>query len=827
MSEEAIDYMGRMKEIIRSKSHPIGIVGLGYVGLPLAMAFANKGYKVIGVDTNLRRVEDINAGVSPITDVKNVSLRRMVSKDFIKATSYHAELKKAFVIIMCVPTPLNKQKQPDLSYIEASSAEVGRCMYDGSLVILESTSYPGTTREVVDNILRDTGKDKKYFLAYSPERVDPSSRSFTLRNTPKLVAGIDEESAELAIQLYSNIVKKVVPVSRPEIAETAKVFENVFRNVNIGLVNELAMMCEKLGISVWEVLDGAETKPFGFMRFNPSPGVGGHCFTPETLVMTEYGPERIDTIKVGTRVLSKDGKLHNVLRVYKRWYSGDMVTLKARGLLPVTMTPDHNLYVAKDGRPPKNGRKHHPISGVSTVQVLSDIYKIRAGNASISNYTIWPHINYDNVIAPEYATTEYVLLAGWYLSQGNLDISYKQNGGIRSARIQIALNANNIDDVDSVKKLLPSVVNQVKITGGGYPVHESSVRVQDRGTCIVLRQGCTQLATMIQNDFGKYALFKRLPPWILWGKLDYARDILVGMFHGDGNSAKSVGALSYSTISPHLAFGAKILLDRLGIPATMKTQQHKNRKYIAYSINVSNGPHAVKLSKLLDFPLKCNPGSGRDMLLDREDGFIYHRVQSTKQNKYTGYVYNLWVDDTNNYVAPIGVVANCLPVDPYYLDLKANEVGFHSRFIRDALDINEGMPEYVVQGVAKVLNDNLGKSLSSANILVLGIAYKPDVGDIRESPSVEVLKLLLNAGAHVTYHDPYVNELIDPSLAYVRGDRELIDAVSRSDCVVMITNHSKYNYIKEKIIERANLFYDTRGWTRGLPDEGKIVRLGE
>lgn len=276
MTEEA-NWIDRMKVIIKNKTHPIGIVGLGYVGLPLAVTFAQKGYKVIGFDVDTKKTGDINYGISPIADVKNVTLGRLVRKGLLHATTDARALSRTFVIIICVPTPLNKNKQPDLSYVETSAEMVGRVMCKGALVVLESTSYPGTTRDVVAPIIERAGEGKKYFLAYSPERVDPSSRTFTFKNTPKLVAGLDTDATDLAVQLYETIVKKVIRVSKPEIGEIAKIFENVYRSVNIGLVNELALMCERLGLSVWEVLDAAETKPFGFNRFNPSPGVGGHC----------------------------------------------------------------------------------------------------------------------------------------------------------------------------------------------------------------------------------------------------------------------------------------------------------------------------------------------------------------------------------------------------------------------------------------------------------------------------------------------------------------------------------------------------------------------
>ncbi len=255
------------------------IIGLGYVGLPLALAFAKAGLKVLGVDIQQRRVDWVNNGQSYIADVDSKVLKEAVREGLLEATTDQSRLKEVDAICICVPTPLTKTKDPELSYVISESEVVSRYLQKGQLVILESTTYPGTTREVMLPILERSGlkAGRDFYLAFSPERVDPGSKNYNVRNTPKVIGGIDVKSTKLATLLYSRIVDKVVPVSNPEVAEMTKVFENVFRNVNIALVNELTLLCEKMGLSVWEVIDAAATKPFGYMPFYPGPGIGGHC----------------------------------------------------------------------------------------------------------------------------------------------------------------------------------------------------------------------------------------------------------------------------------------------------------------------------------------------------------------------------------------------------------------------------------------------------------------------------------------------------------------------------------------------------------------------
>lgn len=271
--------MEQLEERLKNKTAKVGVVGLGYVGLPLAMAFAEAAFRVLGFDTQQKKVNSVNQGESYIADVDSVRLRTVIAKDCLEATIDQKRLKEVDAVCICVPTPLTKTKDPDLSHVIKEAEEISKHLQREQLIVLESTTYPGTTQEVVLPILECSrlkgGLD--FYLAYSPERVDPGNKKHTIRNTPKIVGGINSESTRLAELLYRQIVDTVIPVSSPKVAEMTKVFENVFRNVNIALVNELTQLCEKMEVSVWEVINAASTKPFGYMPFHPGPGVGGHC----------------------------------------------------------------------------------------------------------------------------------------------------------------------------------------------------------------------------------------------------------------------------------------------------------------------------------------------------------------------------------------------------------------------------------------------------------------------------------------------------------------------------------------------------------------------
>jgi UDP-N-acetyl-D-glucosamine dehydrogenase len=277
--------MNRLKD----RTAVVSILGLGYVGLPLAVVFAEAGYTVIGVDPIQEKVDILNRGESYVMDVPTETVARLVKEGRLKATTDFSVLGKADAVSICVPTPLRKTGDPDLSFILNATEDLSKYVHPGMVVVLESTTYPGTTRELVLPKLMQEGRmeiGKDIFLAFSPERVDPGRTDWTTINTPKVVGGITPDCTEVAEAWYCSALEKVVPVTSTEVAEMAKLLENTFRMINIGLVNELAIMCNRLGVDVWEVIDAAATKPFGFMKFTPGPGLGGHCIPIDPLYLS-------------------------------------------------------------------------------------------------------------------------------------------------------------------------------------------------------------------------------------------------------------------------------------------------------------------------------------------------------------------------------------------------------------------------------------------------------------------------------------------------------------------------------------------------------------
>ncbi|MEA3305286.1 MAG: nucleotide sugar dehydrogenase [Candidatus Omnitrophota bacterium] len=277
-----------LKNKLDTKSARIGVIGLGYVGLPLAVSFAEEGFEVIGIETNAKRVKSIKNGRSHIMDIDSEKVSKLVSNGLLDATESYSVVKKLDVVIICVPTPLSKTKEPDISYIIAAVKNIMKNRKRGQLYILESTTYPGTTEEILlPKFQGDSFRiDSDFFLAFSPERVDPNNRIYTTSNIPKVVGGVTKKSTSIAKVFYDHIVDHVVPVSSSRVAEMAKLLENTFRSVNIALVNELALMCEKLNVNVWEVINAAKTKPFGFIPFYPGPGIGGHCINIDPLYLS-------------------------------------------------------------------------------------------------------------------------------------------------------------------------------------------------------------------------------------------------------------------------------------------------------------------------------------------------------------------------------------------------------------------------------------------------------------------------------------------------------------------------------------------------------------
>jgi UDP-N-acetyl-D-glucosamine dehydrogenase len=291
-----------------------GIIGLGYVGLPLAVELGRAGFRVLGYDVSTRVVDGLNAGRSHIKDISDADLQEVLKAGRFEATADPARLAEPDAISICVPTPLGKYKDPDVSYIVAATEAVTATLRRGQAIILESTTYPGTTREIMLPALESTGLrvGEDFFLAFSPERVDPGNERYHTRNTPKVVGGITEACRRVCCALYQPAIDSLVPVSSTEAAELVKLLENTFRSVNIGLVNEMAIVCDKLGVNVWEVIDAAATKPFGFMKFTPGPGLGGHCIP----IDPHYLAWKMRGLNYKTRFIDLAGEVNTEMPVF-------------------------------------------------------------------------------------------------------------------------------------------------------------------------------------------------------------------------------------------------------------------------------------------------------------------------------------------------------------------------------------------------------------------------------------------------------------------------------------------------------------------------------
>ncbi|OGX30912.1 MAG: hypothetical protein A3D27_00925, partial [Omnitrophica WOR_2 bacterium RIFCSPHIGHO2_02_FULL_46_37] len=360
----------QLEEKIKNKSAEIAVIGLGYVGLPLAVELSKAGFSVTGIDTDAARVHNVKKAVAYILDVDINALKHLVENKSLAATSDFRKLKDADVIIICVPTPLKRRNQPNINYIKGAVSQIKRRLRKGQLIILESTTYPGTTDEVILPMLESTGLKcgEDFFLVFSPERIDPGNQKFPLHKIPKVVGGVTKESSDLFKLLYEQIIEKVVVVSSPRAAEMVKLLENTFRLVNIGLVNELSMMCHKMNLDIWEIIDAARSKPFGFMPFYPGPGVGGHCLDenenvfikdkqclkvmkmPDIIRYIQKGDSRNNIEILSFDPLRRKSVFRKINAVSARPYSGDIVCISTKDGRHLKVTDLHPMFVYNRGK---------------------------------------------------------------------------------------------------------------------------------------------------------------------------------------------------------------------------------------------------------------------------------------------------------------------------------------------------------------------------------------------------------------------------------------------------------------------------------------------
>lgn len=405
---------------IADKSAVVGIVGLGYVGLPLAVEMAEAGYKTIGFDVQAKKVDSVNAGYNYIGDIVGDKLKNMVETGYLRATSDFDFIRDVDAVAICVPTPLDKYQQPDISYVKGSTESVAEHVHPGMLVVLESTTYPGTTEELLKPILEKSGLvcGKDFYLAFSPERVDPGNKQYKTKNTPKVVGGITKDCTEIAAALYRNVLEGgVYEVSSPAVAEMEKLLENTYRNINIGLANEMAIICNRMGINVWEVIEAAKTKPYGFQAFYPGPGLGGHCIPLDPFYLTWKARE----FDYHTRLIETSGEINTGMPEY---------------------VVDRVMKVLNRNKTAMNGAK---------VLVLGVAYK-----NDIDDYRESPALNViDHLIEQGAVTTYYDPYIPEYKHKGKVHTGAKEltDEMLREADIVVICTAHECFDYDRIQKL--------------------------------------------------------------------------------------------------------------------------------------------------------------------------------------------------------------------------------------------------------------------------------------------------------------------------------------------------------------------------------------
>jgi UDP-N-acetyl-D-mannosaminuronate dehydrogenase/intein/homing endonuclease len=916
----------------------VGVIGLGYVGLPLSVEFAKAGHTVIGFDVDERRADSINEGVSYIPDVPTESVNELVATGKLSATTDFSKLRKTDAVVICVPTPLRKTKEPDISYILAAAEQVCVHIQAPQLIILESTTYPGTTDEVLLPMLEETGLklDKDFFLAFSPERVDPGNPQFQTHNIPKVVGGVSKASMEVAAALYQTIVDRVHQVSSARVAETAKLLENTFRSVNIAMVNEIAQLCYHLGIDSWEVIQAAATKPFGFMAFYPGPGIGGHCLIGSEMAVirsTATGNECIEPLEKIFIQQYEDGFLsksnfengqviHNpklealslnietqkpewkpVSYLFRRKYEGNLVTITTSDNRRLRVTDEHpmlicdeNGYVhqvfAKDVKTSDRLPIHHcspdaieNLIGDATdkqIDVLPFLpeeliskVRVRIVGGSWRDYreTLKKQISAENLC--EFIRQDYLPLKE-YLDLEKAELIYLPHDCLRL----YTGRGPSTSSFPAVVNLSPEFARLV-----GYYLAEGCI-TEEKGRCRVRfsfhraeTEFIQDVRSILDNTLGIQSTIlhsridqvthiraaSHLLGWFLRDVLKcgsrstemciatelmnssvaHKLELLKGLLRGDGDvyvksgrqtyfkngnlytSNNTTAEVGYFSSSPQLFQQVIYLMQGLGFtPTFKKSKPHLQIKGRPQLSRVENwlGQKGDKLN--IYFNESRRVCRGRTF---KQNGLLttvsVKAVEITQTTEPTD-VYSLEVEDTHTFATSYGIyVHNCIPLDPHYLSWKARLHGFEARFIGLAEEVNSNMPRYVVRLIQDSLNEH-GKPLKGAKVLLLGVAYKRDIDDVRESPALGIAEQLLDKGALLSYHDPHIAKMNLDGKGALESVPLSDELLSQCDAVVIVTDHSAIDYAK--VVTLAPLIIDTRNATRILnlsEQEAKIIRL--
>ncbi len=921
-----------LKKKIQKKEAVIGIVGLGYVGLPLAITFEEKEFNVIGIDISEGRVNSINKGVSYISDVTNDELKKIMKSGKLKVTINFRAVKKLDAVIICVPTPLRKNKKPDMSYIKKAVGKIKNNIQKGQIIVLESTTYPGTTREILLPILESTAlkEGKDFYLAFSPERIDPGNKIYKTENTPKVIGGISRHSTDIATFLYNKVIKKVVPVSSADAAEMVKLLENTFRIVNIALVNEIATLCDKFNFDIWEIIDAAKTKPYGYMPFYPGPGVGGHCLNGNEALFVDDGKKaqlskisevfdslskENDTIKktfnkatylkpgelkiASFDRFSRKGSFENVEILSKRNYCGDMVHIKTNDGRKIKLTDQHPVFVYKDEnlvtKFAKDIKKDEEIvvalnlshdslkkssKKIDLIDHLDDylIQKVRVRNCRANWKNFKKYISEDirtnkreflnsyyewfrgNAIplyyfldaekrgiirvrrqdlllitgrGPSASSTrnifnldkDFCRLIGYYLSEGCATTD-------KSTRIRFTFNVNESEYIEDLLQILKSF-------GLRYSIYRSKIY---KSICIKVSNNLFGYLIKDILKCGKDSYSMKIPDNMLTFPEKHRINLLAGLLRGDGgvdyyngkrtykknnkiyNHMFNSCNINYYTISNSLFQQVIFLLQGLDIvPRFKKTRENLiNISGYKQILKLKNLFLGEKLNKIKSYFTE-NTKILTNKTFRKFQDIATIKVHEIKKVLVSEPVYSVEMAGPHAIVTSFGIVLhNCIPVDPLYLSWKAKEHGFDTKFIDLASHVNEQMPSYVIGKTEKILKDN-NKELKNAKVLIIGVAYKKDVKDLRESPSIKIINTLVKKKANVSYYDPYFPyfKINGIDMKPISLNKETLKTF---DIAILLADHSGMDY--KFFAEHLKRILDTRNIFERLGIKAKnIIKL--